>query len=330
MKAVVVTEFGGPSKLTLATKEIPVPGTGQIVVKVYACGVNPVETYIRSGTYRRKPSLPYTPGSEASGIVHSVGSDVKDYKVGDRVWQTGSLSGTYAQYNLCDVKQHVHCLPDNVPFAKGVVSTAFRTAYRALFQRAQAKPNQTVFIHGASGGVGLAATQLAISQGMKVIGTAGTEQGLKLVKKQGCTEVINHRMEDRKKYTDAVLTATGGGPDIILEMLANKNLNFDMQIIGKGGRIVVIGNRGTIDNVNPRLLMGKEAMVIGVSLPGPAHEQEAIAAIQAGLSTGALNPVVGPVFKLEDASKAHVEVIEHKAGTSGKIVILPFGPQPET
>ena len=144
-----------------------------------AAGVNPTDTYTRSGTSRR-PTLPYTPGIDAAGIVEAVGEGVTRVKVGARVYISGSMSGAYAEQALCDGYQ-VHPLPDNVTFGQGAgVNIPYATAYRALFQLAKATPGEIVLVHGASGGVGVAAVQLPHTAGMEVIGTGGTRRGRKL------------------------------------------------------------------------------------------------------------------------------------------------------
>lgn len=256
--------FGGPEVLVSARRDVPQAGPGQVLVKVMAAGVNPVETYMRAGTYARLPELPFVLGNDGAGVVEAVGpgevraedlcqckgvsappspplcsagktrvqatpatigrarrarfglanrltpplcrchasvcvlwrfscagrrSSAKQspaaFAVGDRVYLSGSLSGTYAQYCLCDASQ-VHVLPDPLSFEQGAaVGIAYRTAYRALFQRAHAKPGQTVFVHGASGGVGLAAVQLCRMSGIRVIGSAGTPEGMEAVSAQG-------------------------------------------------------------------------------------------------------------------------------------------------
>ena len=177
MKAIRVQEFGGPEVLRLEDVPDPHPGAGQVLVRVRAVGVNPVDTYIRAGAHAVRPQLPYTPGLDAAGTVEAVGEGVTRVSAGDRVYTSGSLSGTYAELALCDESQ-VHTLPARVSFAEGAgVSTPYATAYRALFQRARATPGETVLVHGASGGVGTAAVQIARAAGFKVIGTGGTEEG---------------------------------------------------------------------------------------------------------------------------------------------------------
>ena len=239
MKAIRIHEFGGPEVLRLEDVPEPSPAAGQVVVRVRAVGVNPVDTYIRGGGHAIKPPLPYTPGLDAAGVVESVGEGATRLSVGQRVYVAGSLSGTYAELTLCAESQ-AHALPERVPFAEGAgVFTPYATAYRALFHRARAVPGETVLVHGASGGVGTAAVQLARAAGLRVVGTAGTEEGRRLVSEQGAHEVLDH---GREGYLEQLTELTGGrGPDVFLEMLANVNLNHDLGVVAKRGRVVVIG-----------------------------------------------------------------------------------------
>ena len=320
MKAIRVHEFGGPEVLRVEDVEEPRPSAGQVVVRVRAAGVNPVDTYIRGGGHAVKPPLPYTPGLDAAGEVEAVGDGVERVRAGQRVYTAGSLSGTYAELALCDESQ-VHALADGVSFAQGAgVSTPYATAYRALFQRAKGVPGETVFVHGASGGVGTAAVQIARAAGFKVIGTGGTEEGRKLAAEQGAHHVLDHHAPD---YLEELTRLTDGrGPDVILEMLANVNLNRDLEVIAKGGRVVVIGSRGAVE-IMPRLAMAREANVLGVMLFNASpHELASVhAALVAGLEAGTLRPVVGRELPLSDAARAHEEVL--KPGAYGKIVLLP-------
>ena len=321
MKAIRVHEFGGPEVLRLEVVPDLQPGPGQVVLQVRAVGVNPVETYIRSGTYAIKPALPYTPGNDAAGVVAAVGDGVTRVKAGDRVYTSGSLSGTYAEQTLCTEPQ-VHLLPQNVGFEQGaVMGTAYGTAYRGLLVRGGARPAETVLVHGASGGVGIAAVQLARAVGLIVLGTVGSEGGLKLVKDQGAHYAVNHLTSG---YLDELMKLTKGrGFDLILEMLANKNLAADLGLLAKKGRVVVIGNRGTVE-INPRDTMSREADIRGVLLMG-ASEQEARemhAALRAGLENGTLRPVIAQRIPLADAAQAH-ELVMKPSGALGKIVLVP-------
>src|SRR5436190_13399771 len=239
MRAIRVREFGSPEVLRLEEVATPQPGPDQVLVRMHAIGVNPVETYIRAGTYARLPELPYTPGNDGAGLVEQVGADVNEFKAGDRVYTAGSVTGAYAEFALCK-KEQVHPLPANVSFAQGAaMGTPYATAYRGLFQRADAKPGETVLVHGASGGVGTAAVQLARARGLRAFGTAGSDEGRKLVREQGADEVFDHRAPEHFEH---VMNATGRrGVDVIVELLANVNLGKDLTILAKGGRVAIIG-----------------------------------------------------------------------------------------
>ena len=323
MKAIRVHEFGGPEKLVLEDVPDLKPGEGEVVVQIKAAGVNPVETYQRSGKYPTLPKLPFTPGQDGAGIVHSVGSAASMVKPGDRVYVAGTSTGTYAEYCLCQESQ-VHALPKNISFSQGAgVSIPYGTAYRALFQRAKALPNEIVLINGASGGVGLAAVQLARAYGCLVIGTGGSDKSLSLIQEHGAHYAYNYSAEDLASRVSTLCNLRGKqGPDVILEMLANVNLAKDMQMLGRHGRIVVIGNRGTIE-VNPRDIMAKDGVILGMSLPYASDAEKAsiYSAIGEALRIGVANPVVAKEYPLKDAAQAHEDVIGKS--THGKLVLLP-------
>lgn len=320
MKAIRIHEFGGPEVMRLEDVPDPQAGAGQVVVKVVAAGVNPVDAYIRAGAHARRPDLPYTPGMDAAGIVAAVGEGVRRFQVGDRVYIAGTISGAYAELTLCDQTQ-VNPLPQRVSFSQGAaVNVPYATAYRALFQRARATAGESVLVHGASGGVGIAAVQLARTAGLTVIGTGGTEKGRQLVKEQGAHHVLDHRSID---YLGEVLTLTNNlGVNVVLEMLANVNLGNDLNILAAGGRVVVIGNRGKVE-IDPRAAMTRDAAILGMTLfNASAAEMSSIhAALGAGLENGVLRPVVGQEMALAEAPAAHRAVLE--AGAHGKIVLLP-------
>src|SRR5688572_2739336 len=319
MKAIRVHEFGPPGVMKFDDIADPQAGAKQLVVRVKAAGVNPVDTYIRAGTYAKKPALPYTPGFDAAGVVESVGPDVRRFKPGDRVYINHNITGAYAEKTVCE-EDSAFALPDRMSFAQGAgVWVPYATAHYALFEAAKAKPGETLLVHGASGGVGSAALQTARAWGMRIIGTAGTDKGLSLVREQGGVALNHHDAN----YTEQVGAATNGaGPDVILEMLANVNLAKDLAMIGRGGRIVIIGNRGTIE-INPRDAMGKGASIIGMLLLNarPDETRRMASALAAGLENGTLNPIVGKEFPLSDAARAHEAVLA--PGAFGKIVLIP-------
>jgi NADPH2:quinone reductase len=320
MKAIQVHQFGGPEVLSLEEIPTPKPGPGEVLVHVRAAGVNPYDTYMRAGTYAVKPPLPYTPGSDAAGIVEAVGPGVTKVKPGDRAYTATTITGAYAEYALARESQ-VYPLPENISFAQGAgVWVPYGTAYTALHLHGHARPGETLLVHGASGGVGTAAVQFARAGGLTVIGTAGTQRGLELVKKEGAHHVFDHT---KAGYAEEIQKVTGGkGVNVVLEMLANVNLATDLKLLAQYGRVIVIGNRGEI-TINPRELMLRRAMVRGFTLwaTTEAESAEIHAAIAAGLENGTLRPIVGKEFPLKDAPKAHQEVLA--PGAFGKIVLIP-------
>lgn len=320
MKAIRVSEYGGPSVLTLAEVPAPRPGPGQVLVRNHAVGVNPVDTYLRANIDNRGPALPYTPGSDTAGVVEAVGAGVSGVTAGDRVYVGGTASGAYAELSLCDPAQ-VHPLPASVSFAAGAaMNVPYATAYHALVNRAHAEAGETVLVHGASGGVGIAAVQLARARGLTVIGTAGTERGRRLVLDEGAHHALDHTapgyLEELMRLTD------GQGADVILEMLANVNLQKDLGAVAMRGRIVVIGNRGTVE-INARVAMNRDAAILGMALfhATPAQLAGIHAALGEGLRNGTLRPVIGQELPLAQAARAHEAVME--PGHHGKIVLLP-------
>jgi NADPH2:quinone reductase len=318
MNAIIVREFGAPDVMKIEDVPEPAPGPGQVTVRVRAVGVNPVDTYIRAGAYARKPSLPYTPGTDISGEVHQVGAGVTRLRAGDRVYAHGAVGGC-AEVAVCD-EWRAQRLPDRVSFQQGAaMGVPYGTAWRALLMKAQARPGESVLVHGASGGVGTAAVQIARARGLRVIGTAGTPEGIDLVSKQGAHLVLNHRLPD---YLQQIPVFNDGrGVDVVLEMLANVNLDRDLDVLAPFGRIVVIGNRGRIE-IDPRKAMGKDGTILGMTLFNATREQleEIHAGLAAGLENGSLAPVIGKELPLKEAAGAHVAVME--PGALGKIVLV--------
>ena len=324
MKAIRAHSFGGPEVLQLETVDDPVPGLGEVVVEVRAAGVNPADTYMRSGTYAIRPELPYTPGGDAGGVICAKGPDVTHHKVGDRVFVGTALSfdltGCYAE-KVKRRASEVLPLAEGISFAQAATfGVSYPTAHYALFERGGAKAGETVFIHGASGSVGSSAIQLAKRAGLRVVGSAGTAKGLELVRAEGVDHAVNHT---EAGYMNDVRRVTGGnGPELILEMLANVNLAADMDLAAKYGRIIVIGNRGEI-TVNPRVAMMKELDIRGIALwnATAAQIEPIMRDILAGVADGSLRPVVSREMRLSEAAAAHLAVLEH--GIGGKIVLIP-------
>uniref|UniRef100_A0A2K5JG15 Enoyl reductase (ER) domain-containing protein n=1 Tax=Colobus angolensis palliatus TaxID=336983 RepID=A0A2K5JG15_COLAP len=264
MRAVRVFEFGRPEVLKLQSDiAVLILKDHQVLIKVQACGVNLAGTFIHSGTYSRKPPLPHTPGSDVAGMIEAVRDKAPAFKKGDRVFTSSVISGDYAEHNLA--ADHVLielCWSSIVPVWK----------------------LEGVLVHGATREVGLTACQIARAYGLKVLGTAGTEEGQKVVLEVNYTDKI-------KKYVGEK------GIDVIVEMLANVNLSKDLMI--------VVGNR--------------ESGTIRVTLLSSTKEefQQYAAALQAGMEIGWLKPVIGSQYPLEKVAEAH-ETTAHGSGATEK------------
>jgi NADPH2:quinone reductase len=320
MQAIRVHEFGAAEVMRLEEVPDPTPGAGEVLVRIHAAGVNPVDTYIRSGQYASKPALPYTPGTDAGGVVEAVGEGVDRVTVGQRVYVGGSKAGTYAEMALCAPDQ-VHPIPESITFSQAAgMNVPYATAFRALVQRAKAVEGETVLVHGATGGVGVAAVQIARNRGMTVIGTGGSEEGRQMILKQGAHHALDHHAPD---YLQQVIQLTGGrGVDVVLEMAAHLNLGKVLSAVASAGRVVVIGSRGPVE-INPRDLMSRDAAVMGMVLfLTPAKELIGVhAALVAGLDAGFLRPVIDAELPLAEAPEAHRRVLEGRS--HGKIALIP-------
>jgi NADPH2:quinone reductase len=319
MKAIRVKQFGGPEFLQL--EEVPdfKPGPGQVLVKLRAAGVNPVETYMRTGNHAHAPALPWTPGADGAGEVSAIGDGVTGWKSGDRVYTSATLTGSYAEYTLC-APDRIHCLPDSLSFAQGAaIGVPYATAWRALFQRAKAKAGDWLLVHGASGGVGTAALQIARAAGLRVTGTGGTEAGRQQILEQGGHVALDHGAPD---YLKQALAHTGGrGFDVILELLANVNLGKDLPLLAPGGKVAVVGSRGPVE-INARDLMTRDASIVAMSLfnANDAERREIHSALGAGFESGTLRPLIGLELPLAQAAEAHRKIME--PGARGKIVLV--------
>ena len=320
MKAIRVLDFGGPEVLQL--EELPdlVPGEGEVLLRVKAIGVNPVDTLIRSGNYGNNVTPPYIPGSDAAGTVEAVGANVIEYSIGDRVYTDHTIKSAYAEFLLAKTHQ-IHPLPDNVSFAQGAaLGVPYATAHRALCGKAQANAGDYVLVHGASGAVGIAAVQLALHHDMKVIATAGTAESRAKLEKLGAQYVLDHN--DPQHFDDAHGATCGHGVDVVLEMLANINLGRDLPILAKNGRVVVVGSRGEV-TINPRDTMSRDASVLGMTLFNTPDDElmHIHHDLVEGLREGWLAPFIHHEYVLREAPQAHEAVLQN--GTWGKIVLVP-------
>ena len=323
MKAIVVHEFGGPEVHEIGRGAGLAAGTSPGGCPQPRRGRESRGLLHARGNLRAQAGTALHARTDGAGVVERVGANAKRWKVGDRVYIGMPVTGTYAQQVLCE-ESGVYSLPEHDSFKQGAaVHVPYATAFRALFHKAQARGGETVFIHGASGGVGIAAVQLARAAGLQVIGTAGSDGGKKLAEKEGAHHVLDHSSPG---YLDQAMALTGGrGMDVIIEMLANVNLGKDLPLLATGGRVVVVGNRGTVE-INPRDAMAREAAIYGMSLWGTSPGEiwpVFTRPLVAGLENKSLRPVVGAEFPLSEAARAHEAVM--KGGAYGKIVLLPDG-----
>ena len=313
MQAIQIHHHGDPLLLTQCA-DLSVTDE-DILIAVKVSGVNPVDTYIAAGSNGYTATFPHTPGKDGAGVITALGSQVTGFKVGQRVYCSGSKTGTSAQFALATPAQ-VFPLADSLSFEQGAcLGTPYATAWRALFIRANCQAGETVFIHGASGGVGLAALQLAKAAGCKVFASASSEQGRALLQQQGADLVVNHH--DPEHYQSV---KEAGAVDIILEMLANQNLGDDLPLLNVNGRVVVIGSRGQVQ-INPRDLMAKDACVMGIALANASPEQVTLIheALFAAAEKGDISPVIAKRFELAETTEAHIAVMG--SGATGNIVI---------
>jgi len=316
MKAMQLNAYGPASDLSLADAMKPSVSADQLLVQVGAAGVNPVDTYIRSGTNNYTASFPHTPGSDGAGTIVEIGSDVTGFTIGQRVYFSRNITGSSAEFTVCPAT-HVFPLSDSLSFEEGAcVGIPYTTAHRALFGRAHAKAGDKVLVHGATGAVGIATVQLALAAGMTVVASAGTKAGAALLREQGVDDVIMHNESDHL----APYQSLENGFDVIIEMLANHNLDQDLKALGFGGCVAVVGNRGTIE-INPRDLMARDTSVVGVALANIKLDELGLIAksLRPLFDKGLLKPVVRKSYSLTELPQAHEDVL--KSGALGNLVI---------
>ena len=320
IRAIVAESFGGPEVLQIRSLPDLTPSPDQVLVRLHAIGVNPVDTYIRSGAYGKLPELPYTPGFDGAGIVEACGANVRGLRRGASVFVSGSLTGTYAEACLC-LPSQVHPLPPGASAEMGAcLGIPYGTAGYALFHRAKVRRGQSVLIHGATGGVGTAAVQLAKRAGLRVLGTYGSESGRSLLLELGVDATFNHHQPE---YESEILEFTqGSGVDLILEMAAHVNLGRDLTLLGKGGVICVIGSRGLVQ-IQPRELMVRDADIRGlIWFNAPKGVVgKVFGDFYSALADGSIRPVIRRSFPLSSAAEAHE--LQMTRGSLGKLVLIP-------
>ncbi len=316
MKKIVVEQYGPPEVMKIQEQDVPRPGPGRVLIRLKAAGVNPVDTYMRSGSQGYSPRLPFTPGKSGAGIVEEVGEGVQGPEPGSRVYVHGTADGSYGEYCLCAPHQ-VFPLPEKLDWYAGAsLGIPYFTAARALFTVGKVKQGESVLIHGASGAVGLACLQLCRGLPLRLFGTSGSIDGEIQVKKNGARH-YSHRDINRFQ---AIREACEGGINLIVEMLANANLDNDLRLLAPGGRVVVVGSRGRVE-ISPRDLLSSESAVLGARITNASQSnlREYAAVISRGAAAGKIQPPIARVFSLADAPKAHHCVMEEPH--SGNIIL---------
>ena len=262
MRAVVCDRLGDPSVLKIEERPIPEPGPTDIVIKVGAAAVNFPDVLTVSGDYQHKPELPFIPGMEGAGIVHAVGTGRDDWKIGDRAI-FGIRPGAFAEYVTVSRRNHLLRLPEGWTFAEGAgFRVAATTAYHSLVHRAALRKGEVALIHGASGGVGLAAVQLAKHLGARVIATGGDDRRLAIVKQNGADDVVNYRTAE---FVAAVKELTGGkGADVIYDPVGGEVLEKSMRAAAYGARLLVVG----FTSGGPSRLMSNHVLIKGLTVMG--------------------------------------------------------------
>jgi NADPH2:quinone reductase len=322
MKALLCTRHGDPELLEWTEVPEPMPGPGQARIRVEAAGVNFPETLIIRDMYQFKPPLPFTPGGEAAGVVEAVGEGVSKVKPGDRVIaMTGT--GAFAEKLLASEAQIVP-ISGAMPFdiAAGFTMT-YGTSHHALKQRGELKPGETLLVLGAAGGVGIAAVELGVLMGAKVIAAASSDEKLALARKYGATETINYATEDMK---DRLKTLTGGrGVDVVYDPVGDRYAEPAFRSIAWNGRYLVIGFAGgQIPKLPLNLPLIKGASIVGVFWGAfTAREPQVHAAnmeeLVGWLEEGKLKPHVGARLPLSEGGRAIRMLMDRKA--MGKVIL---------
>lgn len=325
MHAVRYHEYGDEDVLTLDTVPKPDPSANEVTVRIEAASVNPIDTYLREGNVPPADGLPHIGGSDMAGIVEAVGDNVTEFTPGDRVFATGLgifSPGTYAEYTVAPADQ-LAPLPADVSFEDGAAAAmAFATAWRGLITRGDLALGDICLVHGASGGVGHAAIQIASRAGSYVIGTAREGDPANLARALGADAVVDYRAADLAEELAAV--TDDREIDVILEPHADSNIEADLERLARGGRVVILGEESPIEIPSGPSMTAKQADadLRFMSLAASSAEQAPILE-QVGqlLADGTFTVEVDTVYGLDELSAAHDRIMS--SGLLGKLVINP-------
>ena len=321
MKALICNEFGSTKNLTLEEVKSPEPGAGQVLIDVHAAGINFPDVLTVQGKYQFKPSLPFTPGIEVSGVIKKVGKDVKMRKVGDEVIST-LQTGAFASEVV--TSENSTFLKGNMSFEQAAgFALTYGTSYYALKQRARLVAGETVLVLGAAGGVGVATIQLAKAMGANVIAAASNDIKLDFAEEAGADLRINYTNENLKERVKEL--TNGQGADVIYDPVGGDFSEQAFRAIAWNGRFLVIGfASGPIAKMPLNLALLKGASLVGVfwgswSAREPNESQNNFSELIKMVDDKKFIPLVTEIFKLEDHASAFACIEERRA--KGKVIL---------
>ena len=322
MKAIVCKKYGPPSDLVFEEVALPPVGEKQVRIKVKACSLNFPDTLIIQGLYQFKPELPFTPGSDIAGIVVEVGSKVKHLNVGDEVFGF-TMTGGFAEEAIVDAKT-IFPKPPNMSFPIAAsFLLAYGTSYHAVIDRAKLQAGETIVVLGASGGVGLAAVEIAKEVGARVIAAASTNEKLELCKAHGADEVINYTNEDLKTRIKEL--TDGKGADVIYDPVGSSYSEAALRGIAWEGRFLVVGfAAGDIPKIPLNLPLLKGCQIVGVfwgsfAMKDPSKNMQNSLQLMQWFTEGKVKPHIHKLYSLEDTPAALQEMMDRKV--VGKVVV---------
>ena len=324
MRAIVVDRWMEPSELTVSESPPPVVGAGQLAVDVKAAGCNFFDILLVQGRYQVKPPFPFIPGGEIAGVVHDVGAGVSGFAPGDRVLAAVPVGG-YAE-RIAVPASFAHRMPDSLSFEEGAaLPIVYPTSYAGLVYRAALQPGETLLVHAAAGGVGLAAVQIGKALGARVLATAGGKEKLHIALEAGADVGIDYSEED---FVERVKEHTGGrGADVIYDSVGGEVFERSLKCIAWNGRLLVIGfASGKIPSVAANRILLKNVSVVGLHWGAyakhePARVPETFDALFRLYAEGKIRPVIYRRYPLEEAAAALAALGSRK--THGKVVLCP-------
>lgn len=324
MRAILCESYAPPDKLKVVERDIPDPGSGEVLVKVEACGLGYVDALMVAGLYQIKPSLPYVPGNEVAGVVERVGEGVERLQAGQRILATPP-GGGLAEY-VCVDEHRCTPIPDALSFeAAASFQVNYCTAFHGFGHCGHLKEGETVLVLGASGGVGMAAIDVAKAMGAFVIAAASTGEKRDACIAAGADAVVNYSASD---WRDELKKVLGERPlDMVYDPVGGDYAEPALRSLAPGGRFLVVGfAAGEIPRLPANLVLLKRCSIVGVNWGGhiaanPAESRRVLAALLDWIASGRIRPRAGERFGLDEAGDAMKRMLDRKA--IGKIVIRP-------